>query len=254
VHDRYDANSNIIARRIRDGLIINYGYDNLDRLVAKDLPGVEPDATYTYDLLSRAKTAVQSGLTITLNYDALSRVTSAVAPQGTVSYLYDEAGRRTRITYPGTTALYVQSFYDVLGNVTRMQENSSAANTNVLVSYAFDSLGRRQSMTYGNGVVQSYGFDANQRLSTLTHNPAGTANDMTASLSYNPAGQIDGLTKSIDAYAWGGHYNQEKIAAANGLNQLTAATPGAGQTLVPTLTYDSKGNTTAIGSSAYGYN
>jgi hypothetical protein len=40
----------------------------------------------------------------------------------------------------------------------------------------------------------------------------------------------------------------------NGLNQLTATTPGAGQASVPTLSYDSKGNTTAIGTSAYSYN
>ncbi|MBL0924489.1 MAG: hypothetical protein IBJ12_08495 [Sphingomonadaceae bacterium] len=56
-------------------------------------------------------------------------------------------------------------------------------------------------MTYGNGVVQSYGFNANQRLQTLTSNLAGTANDQTATLGYNPAGQLDTLSKSNTGYA-----------------------------------------------------
>jgi hypothetical protein len=43
-------------------------------------------------------------------------------------------------------------------------------------------------VTYGNSLVQSYGFNANQLLQTLTSNLAGTANNQAATLSYNPAG------------------------------------------------------------------
>ncbi len=89
-----------------------------------------------------------------------------------------------------------------------------------LASYGYDNLGRRSSVTYGNGVVQSYGFNANQRLQTLTSNLAGTAQDQTATLAYNPAGQIDSLTKTNDAYAWNGHYNIDRLYGTNGLNQL----------------------------------
>jgi RHS repeat-associated protein len=180
-------------------------------------------------------------------------VTSVTSPQGTLSYQYDTAGRRTRITYPGVTALYVQSVYDDTGNVLELRENGLTTPAGKLASYGYDSLGRRASMTYGNGVVQSYTFDPNQRLASIASNLTGTAQDVTASLTYNPAGQIDSLSKTNDSYAWGSHYNQDKLSASNGLNQLTATTPGVGQTSVPTLAYDARGNVSAIGTGAYSY-
>lgn len=111
---------------------------------------------------------------------------------------------------------------------------------------ASDNLGRRSSVTYGNGVVQNYAFDANQRLQTLTQNLAGAAQDQTATLTYNPANQIDGPSKSNDAYAWAGHYNVDRLYGSNGLNQLTSAGATA-------LGYDDRGNLTSSGSSSYSY-
>lgn len=46
----YDAASNVIQRRLRDGQLICYRYHNLGRLISKNLPGAEPDASYAYDL------------------------------------------------------------------------------------------------------------------------------------------------------------------------------------------------------------
>lgn len=84
------------------------------------------------------------------------------------------------------------------------------------------------------------------RLSTLTSNLVGTAQDQIATLTYTPSSQIDTLSKSNDAYAWASHYNVDRPYTSNGLNQLTAA--GA-----TTLGHDSKGNLNAIGSSSYLY-
>jgi RHS repeat-associated protein len=243
----YDANSNVTQRRLRDGTLINYGYDNLNRVISKDLPGAEPDASYTYDLLSRPKTAVQNGQTITLNYNALSQVTSAVAPQGTVSYLYNAAGLRTRTTYPGTTALYVGYVRDVTGQVTHIRENGATATAGVAIaSYTYDNLGRRTGVAYGNGATRSFAFDPISRLSSLTNNPAGTVNDQTITFGYNPASQINSLTKSSDVYAWTGHYNINRAYGTNGLNQLTSA--GA-----TSLGYDLRGNLTSSGPNGYTY-
>ena len=49
----YDANSNIVSRRLRDGSLIASTYDHLNRPTFKDLPGSEPDVTYAYDNLNR---------------------------------------------------------------------------------------------------------------------------------------------------------------------------------------------------------
>ncbi len=245
----YDANSNVTVRKLRDGTSIGFGYDNLNRLVSKDLPGSEPDATYGYNLLGLPLSAVQQGQTLTFTYDALGRKTGeSISYLGGTSFTYDSAGRRTSMTYPGS-ALIVNYDHDVLGNVTAIRENGATSGVGVLASYAFDNLGRRTSVTFGNGSVQSFGFDPVSRLSTLTNNLGGgaTTHDLTQTFSYNPASQIASATRGNDAYAWGGHYNVDRSYTANGRNQLTAAGSTA-------LGYDARGNLTSSGSASYGYN
>jgi RHS repeat-associated protein len=243
----YDANGNVTQRRLRDGQLINYTLDNLNRVTAKDLPGAEPDASFGYDLLGRTLTATQNSQTLTSSYDALSRVTSIAGPLGTNNYGYDSASRRISLTYPGATALTVNYDYDLTGNVTAIRENGATSGVGVLGSYAYDSLGRLASLTRGNGTVSIYNFDAVSRLSALTHDLAGTTQDVTiGSFAYNPASQIIGQSRSNDSYAWGGHYNVNRAYGTNGLNQLTTAGSTA-------LGYDTRGNLTSSGSNAYSY-
>ncbi|MBK9589272.1 MAG: hypothetical protein IPO50_12265 [Sphingomonadales bacterium] len=90
-------------------------------------------------------------------------------------------------------------------------------------------------------------FDLVSRLSSLTHELAGTSNDRTINgFTYNAASQIGSLTRSNDAYAWGGHYNVNRNYTVNGLNQMTAA----GGT---SLGYDGRGNLATSGTNAYTY-
>ena len=236
-HLTYDANGNVTQRRLRDAQVIGLAYDNLGRLVAKDLPGGEPDATYAYDLIGRLTAAVQGGQTLGFAYDALSRNVSASGPLGSNAYAYDGAGRRTSLTYPGS-GLVITYDYDTVGNVTAIRENGATFGVGVLATYAYDDLGRRVSLTRGNGVVTSYAFDPVSRLSALTLNPAGTAQDATLSFAYNPASQIASTTRVGDAYAWGQHYNRDTGESVNGLNQVTAQ--GANS-----VTHDARGNLTA---------
>lgn len=245
----YDANSNITSRRLRDGTTINYGYDNLDRVVLKDTPNAvhfDYDITYQYDLLGRLKNATTSlgGHANNFAYDALGRMTTQQMYNTSNYHAYDVAGRRTRMTW--SDGNYIQYDYDTTGNMTAIRENGAASGVGVLATYGYDNLGRRTSITRGNGTVTSFGFDAASRLSTLSQDLAGTAQDQTATLSYNPANQIDSLSKSNDAYAWAGHYNVDRLYGSNGLNQLTSAGATA-------LGYDARGNLTSSGSSSYSY-
>src|ERR1700710_1601221 len=57
----YDAAGNVTSRRLRDGTSIGYSYDYLNRPTFKDLPGSEPDVSYTYDLRNRMTGASYSG-------------------------------------------------------------------------------------------------------------------------------------------------------------------------------------------------
>lgn len=240
----YDAAGNITTRRLRDGTSIGYGNDNLNRVTSKDLPGTEPDVTYSYDLLGRTIGASQTGNTLFFSYDALGRNTSQGGPLGTVSYQYDTAGRRTRMTWPD--AFYVTYDYQVTGEMVAIRENGAASGVGVLAIFTYDDLGRRTTLTRGNGTVTSYGFDNVSRLSSLTQDLSGTSNDLTLGFNYNPASQIMSNTRSNDLYAWDGHYNVSRGYTSNGLNQITAA----GST---SFTFDGRGNLTQSGSTTYGY-
>jgi RHS repeat-associated protein len=241
----YDANSNITQRRLRDGQLVNFTLDNLNRVTVKDLPAPDNDATFTYDLLGRQISIFHNGQVLTKAYDALSRVTSDVGVLGTNSYGYDAAGRRTSFTYPNG-GLTINYDYDVTDNITAIRENGATSGIGVLATYAYDNLGRRTSITRGNGAVTSFAFDPVSRMSQMVQNPSGTAQDLTLDFSYNPASQIGSNTRSNDSYAWGSHYNVNRSYGTNGLNQLTSAGPTA-------LTYDGRGNLIASGASAYTY-
>jgi RHS repeat-associated protein len=242
-----DPNGNVTSRLLRGGLVIGYTYDTLNRLTAKDLPGSEPDATYAYDLVNRMTSAVQNSITNAMVWDALGRMTSESAPQGSVASVYDLAGRRTQVTLPGSTSLYANYDYDTLGNVTAIRENGAVSGVGVLATYQYDSLSRRSSVTFGNGVVQNYTYDPVTRLATQVTDLASTANDLTQTFAYNPASQITSVTRSNDLYAWTGHYNQNDSSTANGLNQI------GNVGLTKTVTYDNRGNITAVGTDTYGY-
>lgn len=144
------------------------------------------------------------------------------------------------------TSLFANYEYDLLGNVTFIRENGAMSGVGVLATYQFDSLSRRSSVTFGNGVVQGYTYDNAARLATQTNDLASTANDLTQTFSYNPASQISSVTRSNDLYAWTGHSNVNLSSTPNGLNQI-------GNVGAATVTHDTKGNITAVGSDSYGY-
>jgi RHS repeat-associated protein len=246
VQATYDANGNVTQQRLRDGTVINLTYDNLNRVTLKDTPNAvhfDFDVSYQYDLLGRL-TNSSSGYPNNFSYDALGRLKTQQMYNTTTHHSYDAAGRRTRMTWADGN--YVDYDYDTVGNVTAIRENGATSGIGVLAIYGYDSLGRRTSVTNGNGTVTSYGFDPLSRLQSLINNLAGSAHDQTTTLGYNPASQIDTLTKSNDAFAWGSHYNVDRLYGSNGLNQLTSAgATGIG--------YDARGNLTTSGSTTYGY-
>ncbi len=241
----YDSGSNITSRRLRDGTSIAFSFDDLSRLTTKDLPGSEPDVSYTYDLLGRMTGASMSGHSLAFAFDALGRNVSQTSPLGTVGYQYDAAGRRTRITHPGG-AFYVDTDYLVTGEAWRLRENGATSGIGVLATYGYDDLGRRTSLTRGNGTVTSYGYDAVSRMNALGQDLASTPADVTATFAFNPAGQIASQTRSNDGYALSGFANVARTDTINGLNQITAS-GGTG------LSHDSKGNISAIGANSYTY-
>jgi RHS repeat-associated protein len=240
----YDANGSVTSRRLRDGNSIAFGYDALNRVTVKDLPGSEPDISYAYDLLGRLTSAATSSQTYSFTYDALGRNLTQVGPNGTLTSAWDTAGRRTRLTHPD--GFYVDQDYLVTGELQHIRENGAGSGVGVLATYAYDDLGRRTSLTRGNGTTSSYTFDNASRLTQIADDLSGTSYDQTLGFSYNAASQIASNTRSNDNYAWTSHYNVNRSYTSNGLNQYTAS-----GSITPT--YDTKGNLTSAGSTTYGY-
>jgi len=248
----YNANSLVTQRRLRDGALVNFTYDNLSRVTLVDAPAGTSDVTSAYDNFSRLTQTAYTGVhTLSFAYDQLSRNTSvtrvADGATHTIGYQYDLAGRRTRVTWPEGD-LYAQYDYDLTNAVTAIRENGAASGAGVLATYTYDNLGRRTAIARadGNGAATSYTFDAASRLASLQQNLSGATYDQTLGFTYNPAGQALARTGVNSQYNW----TQPAISAANytpnGRNQYTNV--GGSN-----FSYDNRGNLTSTGSATYGY-
>jgi RHS repeat-associated protein len=242
----YDVNGNVTSRRRRDGTSIGYGFDNLDRLMSKDLPAAETDATYAYDNLGRLTGITQGSATLGFGYDALGRNTGQTDVHGTITSTYDLAGRRIQVDYPG---LSIAQDYLVTGETNQIRQLGT--NPATLATFGYDpntaagQLGLRTSLTLGDGSVATYGYDPVQHLTQLAHAPV-TGPAVTFGQGFNPDNQITGRTVSNNAFAWGTHFNAARTETPNGLNQLDKVNGVS-------TSYDARGNLLNDTQHAYTY-
>lgn len=235
-------------RRLRDDNLITYTYDNLDRLVTKDVPSLgywDKDVSYTYDLLGRMLSATDSvGAHATMGYDALGRITSESSWFGAMTMQYDLAGRMTRLGWPDGFGID----YDrrVTGEVTAIREGA----TN-LATYAYDPLGRRSSLTRGNGYATTTQYDAIGRLAQLSNVSAVTGYDtVTWTYGYNPAGQIVSRATNNTSFDYTQLANRDTDEHPDGLDRLTSTSGPGG---IGAVGYDARGNLSGAAGTSYAY-
>lgn len=262
----YDANGNRTSFRKRDGSVLGYTYDALNRVTVKAVPsrsGLGSTHTrsvyYSYDLQDHPLTArfdSTGGEGVINTFDGFGRqLTSAITMDGatrTVSYQYDANGNRTRVTYPDSN--FVTYNYDGLDRPITIQRNAAPSTTTycpgsvptgVVASYCYNADGTRQS--FNGGISTSYGYDTIGRLTSLTNAPDGNGSyTNTYGFSYNPASQITSLSKSNNSFIFNGLYNVNRNYTTNGLNQYTAAGSAS-------FTYDANGNLTSDGTTTFLY-
>jgi len=268
----YDANGNRTSLRKRDGSVLTYTYDALNRVSVKKVPerlGLATthtrDVYYGYDLqghqtYARFDSNSDSSDGLTNVWDGLGRLTSTKqafdGSSRTLSYLYDADGNRTRVTFPDGN--YVSYSYDGLDRPLLIQRNATAT----LASYTYDTAGRRIAFTSGSGgaIATGYGYDGIGRVNVITntlpnnssysYDYRGGCNDAAghaaSAICYNPASQITSLKLSNNAYAFTGTYNVNRGYTVNGLNQYTAA--GSANFMS-----DANGNLAMDGSNSYTY-
>ncbi|KSB91791.1 hypothetical protein AS593_07145 [Caulobacter vibrioides] len=233
----YDPNSNRVGWRRRDTTVTGYGFDALNRMTAKEGPGFAT-VNYAYNLAGRPTSTLfyATGQGVSYTYDTAGRQKSETTFGRTLDYEYDKAGNRIRLTWPDS--LYVANTVDAASRL-----KAVALTSNVpFVTYGFDNLGRRTSASFWTGSTTSWGFDAGGRLSGLTHDLPGTAQDVSFGFGYNAAGQTTNQTISNNAYVWSGA-NVNLSATADGLNRDAALVAIGGYGLKQNLINDGAGRT-----------
>ena len=253
----YDANGNRTSLRKRDGSVLTYQYDNLNRMTVKVVPersGLAAthtrDVYYGYNLQglqTYARYDSASGEGVAQAYDGFGRMTSSsLTMDGTtrsLSYQYDKNGNRIELTMPdGNKASYA---YDGLDRMSTLYMGA-VGSTIGLQLYAYNNRGAIALETGHYGQKQSFTYDPVGRLSSLGHDTSGTADDVTFGFGYNPASQMASRSISNDAYLWTGLVAVDRNYAVNGLNQYTTAGTAA-------FGYDANGNLTNDGITSYTY-
>ena len=256
----YDANGNVLTFQTRRGETLANTFDNLNRLIEKDVPvrsGLAAthrrDVFYNYDLVGNMTSArfdSTTGEGVITAYDALGRATSTTTNMDgtsrTISYKYDAAGNLTRITHPdGNFFTYAYTGAGMLDEVLLGTSSS-------MMNWLLDSTGRlsqiqRWRTTSADWAAKStLGYDVVSRLASNAIGINGSTWDTTASFTYNPASQLKTAANTNDAFAWTDHRNASRGYAVNGLNQYTGR---AGTT----LSYDGNGNLISDGVDTFVY-
>ena len=250
----YDISGNKISTRKRDGSVINYEYDKLNRLIVKRIPErINLDASDTRDvyfgynlrgnqIYARFDSDVGSGLSF--NYDGFGRIISETTSDGaisrTLSYQFDKNGNVTRVTHPDNQ--FFQYEFDRLNRLATVR----ATDNSEVASFSYDPRGLRSAFTKANAINSSYLYDQAGRTQSINHDMSGASHDVGYGFKFTPSGQVAERSSTNGIYTYLGDVNVNRPYSVNGLNQYL--TSGA-----VNFSYDDNGNLTSDGTKSYIY-
>ncbi|MCW5958626.1 MAG: RHS repeat-associated core domain-containing protein [Pyrinomonadaceae bacterium] len=241
----YDAVGNRTKRTDYAGRITNYEYDNLNRLkkiiygeVSSTTPNLE--AVYTYDDISRLKTAANEAGTVSLDYDNRHRITSTTDVFGhLINYEYEHTPsvNQQRLKFDGAMyAVYNFDDADRLANIVDSNDSSQ-------INFGYDNADRLTSKVLPNGVTTTYEYDGMSRLKRLK-DVSSTATLFDRQYAYNPANQISQITEP----------SQTRNFGYDNIDRLTSATYSNTNQPNENYVFDNVGNRTSSHKSAsYAY-
>ncbi len=161
----------------------------MGRLLRQSLPYTSVAGRWletTYDALGRPIEVETVDGTSTYSYANWPFVTITDALGQAKQYRLDAYGRIVRVTeYSGTLALNTDYEYDLLGNLTRIED--AAGN---VITMTYDSLGRKLSMSDPDMGAWYYAYDDSGYLVAQVD-----ARGVTTTLAYDPLGRV--ITKKI---------------------------------------------------------
>jgi RHS repeat-associated protein len=249
----YDPNGNRLTLTKRDGSVIAYAYDPLNRMSQKTVPAPAAGGAagytvnYAYDNrgLQLSATFAASGLGVSTSYDGFGRIASETANMDgiyrTLSSQYDADGNRTALD--GNDGYHAGWDYDIADRATYVRGGAGTP----IVQLGYTPLGQRAFKWVLPSLSSSvgYGYDDAGRLNGLGLYMGGALNQAEGFL-YNPANQIVTQTGTNDAYVSNTGYDVSRPYSVNGLNQYTGVGPNA-------YAYDANGNLTSDGNNSYAY-
>ena len=190
----YDNSGDVatIASSNTNGASLTYTYDALNRLsTVTDNQLVAQGSTsgvtnYSYDPVGNLSGyTYPNGVQTSYSYDGLNRLTqmgsAKSAPLSSYAYTLGAAGNRTNVAeLSGRNVAYG---YDSLYRLTSEAVTADPHNNNVTKGYIYDAVGNRQQWLINGATVNTYTYDADDRLGAdaydadgNTINSLGTAN------------------------------------------------------------------------------
>ncbi|MEL7217232.1 MAG: hypothetical protein AAGK01_02245, partial [Pseudomonadota bacterium] len=255
----YDANGNRTKLVKRDGSVINYVYDDLNRMVEKTLvdasglltPSLHTRSVhYQYDirgLQEHARFDSNTGPGTSSTYDRYGRVMSTndtITFSGgrLLEYSYNAAGSRTSIKHQWDGATFSYT-YSSGGQFDELKDPQNK----ILIDYNYDTRGLiGESIKLGSAPSQTWTYDPINRLAATELNSIGNPYNVSWNFTRNAASQIKTETQDNELFTWDGAQNDVAPYVANGLNQyLTVDSVPFG--------YDPNGNLTDDGTWTYLY-
>jgi RHS repeat-associated protein len=183
-----------------NGASASYTYDDLSRIstvVDNRLSGNNA-TTYTYDPASNLATATYpNGVQSAMTYDSLNRITG-LATQST-GYLYQRGPTGNLTSATESNGRTLNWSYDGIYRLANEAIASDPSQENGSVAYSLDPIGSRLSDTSSLSGINSgsYGYNANDEVSTETYDQNGNATQVGAkSFTYDAENHLTGMSAS----------------------------------------------------------
>lgn len=186
----YDDFGNQATQLDPNGVLTDYDYDKLDRLVSKNYSDSTPTITFAYDSWGDMTGVADASGTSSFVYDDLHRMLSKTAPSGIQAYEYDETSNVTNYTLPGETNP-VEYEYDDAGRIVKVKAPGVANGTD----YVYNAAGLLESKSFSGGTAgQFFDYDAGGRLTDIQNKNAASSVVASLEYEYSPAGNIAEIT------------------------------------------------------------
>ena len=174
----YDLNGNVLTNTDANGNVTTNTYDALNRVLTANTVNSKDSSknvskSYTYDSMGRITKSISNGLTTNTIYDSLGRKYTEGEYDGDGysvfrGFFYEGVSQYVskEITGQYNLLLYSSKTYEYDGEMRVVKVKESGNET---VSYTYDANGNKKTETLANGVVSTYTYNNNNKVTGITN-------------------------------------------------------------------------------------